>query len=153
VIAIGNPFGLGGTVTQGIISAVYRNTGSGAPMTAICRPTHRSTGQLGRPDVRHAGQRDRHQQRDLSPTGGSVGIGFAIPAEIAAPIVEKLIKGQAIERGYLGVRIQPLSDDLAASLGLAKKRGEFIQSVEPGQARPRPASRRATWSSPWRARK
>jgi serine protease Do len=88
----------------------------------------------------------------FSPTGGSVGIGFAIPAETAAPIVEKLIKGQAIERGYLGVRIQPLSDDLAASLGLAKKRGEFIQSVEPG-GRPRPASRPATWSSPWRARK
>jgi serine protease Do len=67
-----------------------------------------------------------------SPTGGSVGIGFAIPAEIAAPIVEKLKNGQAIERGYLGVRIQPINDDLAASLGLPKNRGEFIQSVEPG---------------------
>jgi serine protease Do len=70
----------------------------------------------------------------FSPTGGSVGIGFAIPAEIAAPIVEKLRQGQAIERGYLGVRIQPLSDDLAASLGLARNRGEFVQAVEPGQA-------------------
>jgi serine protease Do len=69
----------------------------------------------------------------FSPTGGSVGIGFAIPAEIAGPIVDKLRNGQAIERGYLGVRIQQLSDDLAASLGLAKNRGEFIQSVEPGQ--------------------
>src|SRR6185369_4487489 len=70
----------------------------------------------------------------FSPTGGSVGIGFAIPAEIAAPIVEKLRTGVKIERGYLGVRIQSLSDDLAASLGLPKNRGEFIQSVEPGQA-------------------
>jgi len=69
----------------------------------------------------------------FSPTGGSVGIGFAIPAEIAAPIVEKLRNGQAIERGYLGVQIQQLSDDLAASLGLAKNRGEFIQSVVAGQ--------------------
>jgi serine protease Do len=67
-----------------------------------------------------------------SPTGGSVGIGFAIPAEIAAPIVQKLKSGQVIERGYLGVRIQPINDDLAASLGLPKNRGEFIQSVEPG---------------------
>ncbi|OYZ18346.1 MAG: protease, partial [Novosphingobium sp. 16-62-11] len=70
----------------------------------------------------------------FSPTGGSVGIGFAIPAEIAAPIVEKLRAGEAIERGYLGVRIQALSEDLAASLGLPKKRGEFIQAVEPNQA-------------------
>ncbi len=70
----------------------------------------------------------------FSPTGGSVGIGFAIPAEVAAPIVDKLRAGQAIERGYLGVRIQPLSEDLAASLGLPKNRGEFIQAVEPAQA-------------------
>jgi serine protease Do len=70
----------------------------------------------------------------ISPTGGSVGIGFAIPAEVAGPIVEKLMKGQSIERGYLGIRIQPLDEDLGASLGLADKRGEFVQAVEPGGA-------------------
>ena len=67
----------------------------------------------------------------FSPTGGSVGIGFAIPAETAAPIVEKLKSGQSIERGYLGVRLQPLGEDLADSVGIPHNRGEFIQAVEP----------------------
>jgi serine protease Do len=70
----------------------------------------------------------------FSPTGGSVGIGFAIPAEIAAPIVDKLKSGLAIERGYLGVRIQAVNEDLADSLGIPHNRGEFVQAVEPGQA-------------------
>ena len=70
----------------------------------------------------------------FSPNGGSIGIGFAIPSETAAPIVERLMRGQAIERGYLGVRIQPITDDIADSLGLAHHRGEFVQSVEPGKA-------------------
>jgi serine protease Do len=66
----------------------------------------------------------------FSPSGGSVGIGFAIPAEIAAPIVEKLRSGQEIQRGYLGVRLQPIDEDLALSLGLPKRRGELVQVVE-----------------------
>ena len=70
----------------------------------------------------------------FSPTGGSVGIGFAIPAEIAAPLVEKLKNGEEIERGYLGVRIQPISEDLADALGIPHNKGEFVQAVEPGQA-------------------
>jgi serine protease Do len=70
----------------------------------------------------------------FSPTGGSVGIGFAIPAETAAPIVERLKTGQSIERGYLGVRIQALNEDLADSVGVAHNKGEFVQAVEPGQA-------------------
>jgi len=70
----------------------------------------------------------------ISPTGGNVGIGFAIPAEVAAPIVETLKAGQAIERGYLGVQISGLSEDLADSLGLEKNLGEFVQRVEPGEA-------------------
>ena len=69
----------------------------------------------------------------FSPTGGSVGIGFAIPAETAAPIVERLRNGQAIERGYLGVRIQALNEDLANSLGIPHRKGEFVQAVEPGK--------------------
>ncbi|WP_225206942.1 Do family serine endopeptidase [Novosphingobium huizhouense] len=134
VIAIGNPFGLGGTVTSGIISAVYRNTGSGSAYDRYLQTDASiNRGNSGGPMFDMNGNVIGINNAIFSPTGGSVGIGFAIPAEIAAPIVDKLRSGQAIERGYLGVRIQQLSDDLAASLGLAKKRGEFIQSVEPGQ--------------------
>ena len=134
IIAIGNPFGLGGTVTSGIISAVYRNTGTGSAYDRYLQTDASiNRGNSGGPMFDMQGNVIGINNAIFSPTGGSVGIGFAIPAEIAAPIVDKLRNGQAIERGYLGVRIQQLSDDLAASLGLAKNRGEFIQSVEPGQ--------------------
>jgi serine protease Do len=134
VIAIGNPFGLGGTVTSGIISAVYRNTGSGSAYDRYLQTDASiNRGNSGGPMFDMAGNVIGINNAIFSPTGGSVGIGFAIPAEIAAPIVDKLRSGKAIDRGYLGVRIQQISDDLAASLGLAKHRGEFIQSVEPGQ--------------------
>jgi serine protease Do len=134
VIAIGNPFGLGGTVTQGIISAVYRNTGTGSAYDRYLQTDASiNRGNSGGPMFDMHGNVIGINNAIFSPTGGSVGIGFAIPADTAAPIVDKLIKGVAIERGYLGVRIQPLSDDLAASLGLAKKRGEFVQAVEPAQ--------------------
>jgi serine protease Do len=135
VIAIGNPFGLGGTVTQGIISAVYRATGSGSAYDRYLQTDASiNRGNSGGPMFDMAGNVIGINNAIFSPTGGSVGIGFAIPAEIAAPIVDKLRAGQAIERGYLGVGIIPLSEDLAASLGLPKNRGEFIQRVEPGQA-------------------
>lgn len=135
VIAIGNPFGLGGTVTQGIVSAVYRNTGSGSAYDRYLQTDASiNRGNSGGPMFDMAGNVIGINNAIFSPTGGSVGIGFAIPAEVAAPIVDKLRAGQAIDRGYLGVRIQPLSEDLAASLGLPKNRGEFIQAVEPAQA-------------------
>ncbi len=135
VIAIGNPFGLGGTVTQGIVSAVYRNTGSGSAYDRYLQTDASiNRGNSGGPMFDMQGNVIGINNAIFSPTGGSVGIGFAIPAEIAAPIVDKLRAGQAIDRGYLGVRIQTLSEDLAASLGLPKNRGEFIQTVEPGQA-------------------
>jgi serine protease Do len=135
VIAIGNPFGLGGTVTSGIVSAVYRNTGTGSAYDRYLQTDAAiNRGNSGGPMFDMQGNVIGINNAIFSPTGGSVGIGFAIPAEIAAPIVEKLRAGKAIERGYLGVQIQPLSDDLAASLGLPHNRGEFIQSVEPGQA-------------------
>lgn len=134
VIAIGNPYGLGGTVTQGIISAVYRNTGTGSAYDRYLQTDASiNRGNSGGPMFDMRGQVIGINNAIYSPTGGSVGIGFAIPAETAAPIVEKLKNGQSIDRGYLGIRIQPLSDDLAASLGLAKRQGEFVQSVEPGQ--------------------
>lgn len=132
VIAIGNPFGLGGTVTAGIISAVYRNTGTGSAYDRYLQTDAAiNRGNSGGPMFDMRGNVIGINNAIFSPTGGSVGIGFAIPAETAAPIVDKLMKGQAIERGYLGVRIQALSEDLAGSLGLPKKRGEFVQAVEP----------------------
>jgi serine protease Do len=135
VIAIGNPFGLGGTVTSGIISAVYRATGS---YTAYDRYIQTDAsinrGNSGGPLFDMRGQVIGINNAIFSPTGGSVGIGFAIPAEVAGPIVEQLKKGETIERGYLGVRIQALNEDLAASLGIPQRRGEFVQAVEPGGA-------------------
>ena len=134
IIAIGNPFGLGGTVTSGIISAVYRNTGTGSAYDRYLQTDASiNRGNSGGPMFDMAGNVIGINNAIFSPTGGSVGIGFAIPAEIAAPIVDKLRNGQVIERGYLGVQVQSLSDDLAASLGLAKNRGAFIQSVVAGQ--------------------
>ena len=135
IIAIGNPFGLGGTVTSGIISAVYRNTGAGGAYDRYLQTDAAiNRGNSGGPMFDMNGQVIGINNAIFSPTGGSVGIGFAIPAETAAPIVQKLIKGEAIERGYLGVRIQPLNDDLADSLGLERNKGEFIQAVEPDGA-------------------
>lgn len=134
VIAIGNPFGLGGTVTSGIISAVYRNTGQGGAYDRFLQTDAAiNRGNSGGPMFDMKGNVIGINNAIFSPTGGSVGIGFAIPAEIAAPIIDKLRAGQSIERGYLGVGIQPLNEDLAASLGLPKNRGEFVGSVEPGQ--------------------
>ena len=134
VIAIGNPFGLGGSVTSGIISAVYRNTGSGSAYDRYLQTDAAiNRGNSGGPMFDMKGQVIGINNAIFSPTGGSVGIGFAIPAETAAPIVDRLMKGQSIERGYLGVRIQPLNDDLADSLGIPHRKGEFVQSTEAGK--------------------
>lgn len=132
VIAIGNPFGLGGTVTAGIISAIQRATGSGSAYDRyIQTDASINRGNSGGPLFDMKGQVVGINNAIFSPTGGSVGIGFAIPAETAAPIVERLKTGQTIDRGYLGVRIQPINEDLADSLGIPHNRGEFVQAVEP----------------------
>ncbi|GGZ03136.1 serine protease [Novosphingobium colocasiae] len=132
VVAIGNPFGLGGTVTAGIISAVLRNTGTGGAYDRYLQTDASiNRGNSGGPMFDMKGQVIGINNAIFSPTGGSVGIGFAIPAETAAPIVQKLIKGEKIQRGYLGVRIQPINDDLADALGIDRRKGEFIQGVEP----------------------
>jgi serine protease Do len=134
VIAIGNPFGLGGTVTSGIISSVLRTAGGGAYDRYLQTDASINRGNSGGPLFNMQGNVIGINNAIISPTGGSVGIGFAIPAEVAAPIVQKLREGQAIERGYLGVSIQPVEEDLAASLGLPKNRGEIVQLVSPGEA-------------------
>ncbi|QDH35990.1 Do family serine endopeptidase [Porphyrobacter sp. YT40] len=133
VVAIGNPFGLNGTVTSGIISAVYRNTGQGGAYDRyIQTDASINRGNSGGPLFDMRGNVIGINNAIFSPSGGSVGIGFAIPAEIAAPIVEKLRSGEEIQRGYMGVRLQPIDEDFAASLGLPKRRGELAQTVEDG---------------------
>ncbi|MDX3900402.1 MAG: Do family serine endopeptidase [Sphingobium sp.] len=132
VVAIGNPFALSGTVTAGIISAVHRSTGGGYEKF-IQTDASINQGNSGGPMFDMRGNVIGINSQILSPSGGNVGIGFAIPSEQAAPIVDTLRKGQAVKRGYLGVQISPLGEDLADSLGLAKNRGEFVQGVEPGK--------------------
>ncbi|HEY6815154.1 MAG TPA: trypsin-like peptidase domain-containing protein, partial [Croceibacterium sp.] len=133
VVAIGNPFGLGGTVTSGIVSAVHRATGAGAYDRYIQTDASINRGNSGGPLFDMQGNVIGINNAIFSPSGGSVGIGFAIPAETASPIVDKLISGEEILRGYLGVRIEPMTEDLAEALGVAANRGEFIQSVQPGE--------------------
>lgn len=140
IIAIGNPLGFGGTVTSGIISAVYRNVGPGGVNTGGAYDRYIQTdasinrGNSGGPMFDLNGNVIGINSAIISPTGGNIGLGFAIPSEVAQPIVEKLKSGKPIERGYLGVEISRLTDDLALSLGLPKNQGEFLQRVVPGES-------------------
>ena len=135
VIAIGNPFGLGGTVTTGILSAVYRNTGQGGAYDRFLQTDASiNRGNSGGPMFDLNGNVIGINNAIISPTGGNVGIGFAIPAEVAAPIVATLRRGESVERGYLGVQIGPVTEDVADSLGIEKNAGEFVQTVVPGEA-------------------
>ena len=134
VIAIGNPFGLGSTVTAGIVSALHRVTGAGAYDRFIQTDASINQGNSGGPMFDLSGNVIGINSQILSPTGGNVGIGFAIPAEEAKPIIDTLMKGISVKRGYLGVGIQAVTEDIAAALGLPKDRGELISRVEPGQA-------------------
>ncbi|MDB5662012.1 MAG: hypothetical protein JWN59_350 [Sphingomonas bacterium] len=135
VVAIGNPFGLGGTVTAGIVSALHRNIGmGGAHDRYIQTDASINQGNSGGPMFDLSGNVIGINTAIFSPTGGNVGIGFAIPAEEARPVIEALRNGGRVKRGYLGVGIQPLSQDIAAGLGLPKDRGEIVARVEPGYA-------------------
>lgn len=136
IIAIGNPFGLGGTVTSGIISSVNRNTGTGAYDHYIQTDASINSGNSGGPMFDMAGNVigiNNWIVASGGSGGGNIGIGFAIPSDTAKPIVEKLKNGAAIERGYLGIGIQPISDEIADSLGLPHDRGELVRLVQPGQ--------------------
>lgn len=129
VVAIGNPFGLGGSVTAGIVSAVHRQTVGGAFDRFIQTDASINRGNSGGPLFDLNGNVIGINSQILSPTGGNVGIGLAIPSTEAKPIIDRLMKGQTIQRGYLGVQIQPWTDDLIKSFGVTKGRGELIASV------------------------
>ena len=132
VLAVGNPFGLGGSVTAGIISARGRDIQSGPydDYLQVDAPINR--GNSGGPSFNTDGQVIGINTAIYSPSGGSVGIGFAIPASAAKPIVEELRKSGHIDRGWLGVSIQPLTKDLADSLGLSEAKGALVAGVNEG---------------------
>ena len=134
VIAIGNPFALGGTVTAGIVSAIHRSIGSGPYDRYIQTDAAINSGNSGGPMFDMAGNVVGINSAIYSPSGGNVGIGFAIPAEEAKPVVDILMKGGRVKRGYLGVAIQQIDDEMASALGLPKNHGEIVGRVEPGYA-------------------
>ncbi|MEO6225280.1 MAG: Do family serine endopeptidase [Sphingomicrobium sp.] len=130
VLAIGNPYGLGGSVTAGIISALHRGiTGVGAYDRYIQTDAAINMGNSGGPMFDLNGNVIGINSALISPNGASVGIGLAIPAEAAQPVIESLRRGQLPMRGYLGVGLQALDENLAPSLGLPKDSGEIVRSV------------------------
>ncbi|HEY6048438.1 MAG TPA: Do family serine endopeptidase [Sphingomicrobium sp.] len=133
VLAIGNPYGLGGSVTAGIISALHRGiTGVGAYDRYIQTDAAINMGNSGGPMFDLNGNVIGINSALISPNGASVGIGLAIPAEAAKPVIDALMRGQRPSRGYLGVGLQPLDEDIAPSLGLPKDSGEIVRSIVPG---------------------
>ncbi|WP_170984196.1 DegQ family serine endoprotease [Rhodoligotrophos defluvii] len=132
VVAVGNPFGLGGTVTTGIISARGREIGAGPydDFLQIDAPINR--GNSGGPTFNLNGEVVGVNTAIYSPSGGSVGIGFAIPASIASRVVDSLIEKGHVTRGWLGVAIQPVSEDIAESLGAKSTDGALIAEVNDG---------------------
>jgi serine protease Do len=134
VVAIGNPLGLGSTVTAGIISALQRNTGEGGAYDRFIQTdTAINRGNSGGPLFDLNGKVIGINNRLISPVGANIGINFAIPADAAKPVIDALRSGSAVKRGYLGIGIAPVDEDVASALGLPKNRGEIVQRVEAGQ--------------------
>jgi serine protease Do len=135
VIAIGNPLGLGSTVTAGIISALQRNIGAGGAYDRFIQTdTAINPGNSGGPLFNLDGKVIGINNRLISPVGANIGVGFAIPAEEAIPVIESLRKGVRPERGYLGIGIQPVGADMADALGIDKNKGEFVTRIVQGEA-------------------
>jgi len=128
-LAIGNPFGLGATLTLGIISARARNIRFGPYDDFIQTDASINRGNSGGPLLSLAGDVIGINTMIYSPTGASVGIAFAIPSNLARPIVDQLIEFGRVRRGWLGVRIQRVTDEIAARLGLDGARGALIAGV------------------------
>jgi len=129
VVAVGNPFGLGGTVTAGIVSSIGRDIGSGAYTDYIQIDAPINQGNSGGPTFDLTGRVVGMNTAIFSPSGGSVGIGFAIPASTVRGIVDQLKDHGNVNRGWLGVQIQNLTPDMAASLGVGNAKGAIVASV------------------------
>ncbi|PHS27685.1 MAG: protease Do [Robiginitomaculum sp.] len=128
VVAVGNPFGLGGTATAGIVSATGREIGRGA-YDFIQIDASINRGNSGGPAFDLYGNVVGVNSQILSPTGGNIGIGFAIPARVAAKVTKELIDKGSVTRGYLGVNIQSIDQDLADSEGLKAREGALVAKV------------------------
>lgn len=132
VMAIGNPFGLGGTVTVGIVSARNRDINSGPYDNYIQTDAAINRGNSGGPLFDLNGAVIGINTAIISPTGGSIGIGFAIPSEIAQHVLNQIVQYGEAKRGWVGVRIQQVTDDVAKSLGLADTHGALIAGLNDG---------------------
>ncbi|WP_027488581.1 Do family serine endopeptidase [Allorhizobium undicola] len=132
VMAIGNPFGLGGSVTLGIVSARGRNINAGPYDNFIQTDAAINKGNSGGPLFNMAGEVIGINTAIISPSGGSIGIGFAVPTELAQNVIDQLRQYGETRRGWLGVRIQPVPDDLAKAAGIKAGRGALIGSIIDG---------------------
>ena len=132
VIAIGNPFSLGGTVTAGIVSARNRDINSGPYDNYIQTDASINRGNSGGPLFNLEGEVVGVNTAIISPSGGSIGIGFAVPSKTALPVIDQLKQFGETRRGWLGVRIQPVTDDIAESLGMATAKGALVAGVIKG---------------------
>jgi serine protease Do len=131
VLVMGNPFGLGGTVTAGIVSATGRDIGAGpyGDYLQIDAPVNK--GNSGGPSFNMQGEVVGVNTAIYSPSGGSVGIAFDIPANIAKSVADQLIAKGVVSRGWIGVMVQPVTADIADSLGLKEPKGALINEVQP----------------------
>jgi serine protease Do len=137
VVAIGNPFGLGGSVTAGIVSARNRDINSGPYDSYIQTDASINRGNSGGPLFNMNGEVIGINTAIYSPSGGSIGIGFAVPSKNAVAVVDQLRQFGEMRRGWLGVRIQQVTDDIAESLGLKPTRGALVAGVDDrGPAKP-----------------
>ncbi|HTS94964.1 MAG TPA: Do family serine endopeptidase [Stellaceae bacterium] len=130
VVAIGNPFGLGGTVTAGIVSGHDRDINNGPYDDFLQIDAPINPGNSGGPLFNQSGQVIGIDTAIYSPNGGSVGIGFAIPSNIATKVVGQLREHGRVERGWLGIQMQPMSPQLATAVGLSKSEGVIVDQVE-----------------------
>ena len=131
VVAVGNPFGLGGTVTAGIVSGRGRDIGSGPYDDYLQLDAPINRGSSGGPLFDRSGRVVGVNTAIFSPSGGNVGIGFAIPANVAKPVIESLRTDGKVDRGWLGVRIQRIGETMAEALGLEAPKGALVASVMP----------------------
>jgi serine protease Do len=132
VLAIGNPFGLGGSVTAGIVSARQRDINAGPYDDFLQTDASINRGNSGGPMFNMDGDVVGINSAIYSPSGGSVGIGFAIPSNLAKPVIDQLRQYGHPRRGWIGVRIQSVSPELAEGLHLPNAKGALIASVSPG---------------------
>ncbi|WP_119168745.1 DegQ family serine endoprotease [Algihabitans albus] len=132
VMAVGNPFGLGGSVTAGIVSARSRNINAGPYDDFIQTDAAINRGNSGGPMFNLDGEVIGINTAIFSPSGGSIGIGFAIPSNLARPIIAQLQEGGTVERGWLGVMVQQVTPELAEAVGLDGPRGALVANVVPG---------------------